>query len=228
MAWQVERWRAIEGLEQSFGGRREDGPEGVTTLRQVHGRAVFVARDVASPETSGDGLVADRPGCRVGVWTADCVPVLLVAAGVRVAAAVHCGWRGSAAGILEEAIEVLERRFTVRASDLEAALGPSIGECCYEVGPEVREAFVTRAGSRLGQIGFTHRPGTLRLDLRGFLAAELADLGVRHVERVGPCTSCRNDLLHSYRREPQAKGRQLSWIGWRETGEIVVTDGDGC
>jgi YfiH family protein len=215
VAWQVERWRTIDGLEQSFGGRLEDDPEGVTTLRQVHGRAVFVAAEVVSRQTPGDGLLVDRPGCRVGVWTADCVPLHLVAAGRRVAAAIHCGWRGSAAGILEEAIGVLERRFAVRPADLEAALGPSIGGCCYTVGSEVREAFVARAGARLGGTGFEEQMGTLRLDLRTFLAAELADLGVGRVERVGPCTSCRTDLLHSYRREPQTTGRQLSWVGWR-------------
>ena len=218
MAWQVERWRAIEGFEHGFGDRLEIPPGGVATLRQVHGREVFRVEAIVTQETTGDGLVVDRPGSRAGVWTADCVPVHFVAPRARVAAAVHCGWRGSAAGIIPEALDLLGRDFAVPANEVEAALGPSIGGCCYEVGLEVREAFLGRAGARLGAAGFEERGGKLRLDLRSFLTAELMDLGVGYVERIGPCTSCRTDLLHSYRRQPQTKGRQLSWVGWQASG----------
>ncbi|MGH7898777.1 MAG: peptidoglycan editing factor PgeF [Candidatus Binatia bacterium] len=216
MAWSVDAWRRLEGLEHGFGDRWATSPPDVRTLRQVHGRRVLgidALGDASEPRLEGDGIATDRPGTSVGVWTADCVPVLLVAPAARVAAAIHCGWRGTAAGIVAAALEFL-RRWNVTPGDIEAALGPSIGGCCYEVGEEVRDAFVARAGNELGGIGFATRDGRLHLDLRSALSEEMRELGVRRSERVGPCTSCTPDRLHSYRRSPNT-GRQLSYIGWR-------------
>jgi purine-nucleoside/S-methyl-5'-thioadenosine phosphorylase / adenosine deaminase len=221
VSWGVDRWRAVAGLEQRFGDRLEPPPAGVRTARQVHGRVVLPAEDVASGVTEADGLAAHRSGTRVGVWTADCVPVHLVAPDARVAVAVHCGWRGSAAGILPEALDLLWRRWSIPSSRVEAALGPSIGGCCYGVGEEVREKFVGRCGSGLGSAGFEIRGGRLYLDLRTFLEAELRALGVPTVDRVGPCTACRDDVLHSYRKGG-GRGRQLSWLGWSApAGEVT-------
>src|SRR4051812_45342737 len=118
MSWSVERWRRVAGLEQSFGDRHEPQPSGVTTVRQVHGRIVHAAEEAESGVTEADGLATDRPGARVGVWTADCVPVHLVAPEARVAAAVHCGWRGSAAGILGTALDLFAGRWKVQPRDV--------------------------------------------------------------------------------------------------------------
>jgi YfiH family protein len=213
MAWSVAAWSKIPGLEHRFGGRRELPARSVTTLRQVHGRDVHAADDVASGETAGDGLVVERPNTIAGVWTADCVPIHLVAPGERVAAVLHCGWRGAAAGIVPAAVGLLERRWNVRAATVDAALGPSIGGCCYSVGEEVRGRFLERAGEELGREGFREHGGVLFLDLRTFLAAELASLGISRVHTVGPCTACRTDVLYSFRRG-SGGGRQLNWIGW--------------
>jgi YfiH family protein len=212
MGWRVERWRDVAGLMHGFGGRADAVPAGVRTLRQVHGRAVWRADDLPDPAPEGDGLALSGLG-QVGVWTADCVPVLLLARRARVAAAVHAGWRGSAAGVVGEALALFSRLWSVPASEVEAALGPAIGGCCYEVGDEVRRAFVARLGER-GTRGFGERGGRLTLDLREAIAAELADLGVSHMEEVGPCTACSGELLFSFRRE-RGPGRQLSTIGWR-------------
>ena len=214
MSWRVDRWTKLEGLAQRFGDRLEAPPTSVRTLRQTHGRVVRIADEEAGDDAAGDGLVTDRPGVMIGIWTADCVPVHLVAPRARVAAAVHCGWRGSAAGIIPAVLDLLERRWGVKANDAEAGLGPAIGGCCYEVGEEVRGAFVARAGARFGEVGFATRGGRLFLDLRGFLEEELRGLGLARVERVGPCTACRPDLLHSYRKHGGGAGRQLNWIGW--------------
>jgi YfiH family protein len=213
MGWRVARWSSVPGLEQCFGDRREIPDRAVITLRQVHGREVHAAGDVVGGETSGDGLVACPPSSFVGVWTADCVPVHLLASDERVAAALHCGWRGTAAGIVPAAIALLEKRWSIPATRIEAALGPAIGGCCYVVGEEVRGRFVERAGEKLGAVGFRTRARELYLDLRKFLAAELTGLGVSRIYSVGPCTACRTDVLHSYRAAP-GSGRQLSWIGW--------------
>jgi len=213
MAWSVASWSGIRGLEHRFGGRFDLPGHPVTTLRQVHGREVHSVADVVSGETAGDGLVVERPNSTVGVWTADCVPVHLVAPGERIAAALHCGWRGTAAGIVPAALSLLERRWNVGVASIEAALGPGIGGCCYAVGEEVRDRFLERAGEKLGREGFREQDGGFFLDLRTFLAAELASLGISRVHTVGPCTACRTDVLYSFRRGAQG-GRQLSWIGW--------------
>jgi YfiH family protein len=179
----------------------------------VHGREVHAADDVVDGETSGDGLVTKSPRSLVGVWTADCVPVHFVASEERVAAALHCGWRGAAAGIVPSAVALLKSRWNVPPKRIEAALGPAIGGCCYVVGEEVRSRFVERTGGKLGTAGFRSQARELYLDLRTFLAAELSDLGVSRVLTVGPCTACRTDILHSF-RATAGSGRQLSWIGW--------------
>lgn len=211
MPWTVARWRGIPGLEHGFGGRADPAVAGVRTLRQVHGREVWDAADLGGEGHEGDGLVTDRPGTRVGVWTADCVPVLLVARRAGVAAAVHSGWRGTAAGVVPAALDLLRERWNVRAEDLEAALGPAIGGCCYEVGEEVRAAFHDRG--KPARAAFSERKGRLFLDLRTFLIGALREVGVSRVELAGPCTACRTDLAYSHRREGKT-GRQISWVGW--------------
>lgn len=219
MAWSVERWSGIPELDHGFGGRGDDPPTGVRTLRQVHGRAVHEARDLGGPEREGDAVVAGRDGDLAGVWTADCVPILLVAPAERVAAAVHSGWRGTVADVIHAALASMRARHGIDPGRVEAAIGPAIGACCYEVGPEVRDAFRESYGET-GLRAFEESGGRLRLDLRRFLAARLEDLAVGSVETVGPCTSCRTDLLYSYRREGRT-GRQISWIGFRAGNESL-------
>lgn len=218
MSWRVARWTDVEGLIHGFGGR-EDGEApaeapGLRTLRQVHGNDVVEVAALDDSGARGDALIT-RPGLPpVAVKTADCVPVLLVAPAARFAAAVHSGWRGTVAGVADATIEHLRERHGIAPRDLKAAIGPAIDGCCYEVGEEVREAFVNGFGDA-GRVGFREKAGGRpHLDLRDFLVGHLAALGVDDVERVGPCTACRHDLLHSYRRE-RSSGRQVSWIGWR-------------
>lgn len=146
---------------RSLGGdlHGEDGPvDGwqMVTLRQVHSDLVHaVGREAleGALETSegkavleGDGLMTDVPGVLLAVGTADCVPVLVVDVGKRVVAAFHAGWRGTAAGIVEGGVAKMREEYGSRAEDLIAAVGPSIGACCYAVGEEVRTVFRERFG----------------------------------------------------------------------------------
>ena len=89
----------------------------------------------------GDGLMTDVPGVLLGVGTADCVPVLVVDVEKRVVAAFHAGWRGTVARIVERGVAMMRREYGSRVEDLVAAVGPSIGACCYTVGEEVRSEF---------------------------------------------------------------------------------------
>ena len=206
------------GVTAAFGDRRTVPPGGtrVALVKQVHGdRIVAADRALAADSTEADAIVVVEDGVLAAVKTADCVPVLLLAAGdgPRFAAAVHAGWRGTVAGIVARAVERAEE-IGVDPERLHACLGPSIGPCCYEVGEEVAARFEVE---RLP----VHRDGPRpRLDLRAINSILLERAGVRS-DRIllsGPCTRCCHDVYWSYRQDPGAAGRQLSWIGWADRG----------
>jgi YfiH family protein len=226
-AAEVEALRGVPGLVHGF-ERRVSG-EGVETreearrrlrrslepagrllfLKQVHGARVVRAPWEGTPEA--DAATA-TPGWIVGVETADCLPLLLVDPGRRAVAAVHAGWRGTAAGVAAAAVEALRAEGS-RPADLLAALGPAIGPCCYEVGEELREAFGER-GSAFFRPGIRGRP---HLDVRAANRRQLVESGLlpERIHDVDECTHCREDLYHSYRRQGPGAGRMLSYVGFR-------------
>ncbi len=178
-------------------------------LSQVHGAVVAEAPWEERPRA--DAAVATAPGWLLGIQTADCLPVLLVDPRTRVVAAVHAGWRGTAAGVAARAVEALAARGS-RPEDLVAALGPAVGACCYEVGEELREAF-----GPSGAAFFRPGPrGRLHLDVRAANVRQLLDAGLRPeaIHHVADCTRCRADLYHSYRRDGRAAGRMVSFVGF--------------
>jgi YfiH family protein len=166
--------------------------------RQGLNSNVFESEDSANqPTFEADGHALAAPGLAAMVLTADCIPVALGTLGA--VAAVHAGWRGLAAGVLEEGIEAL--REVGGSGDAVAVVGPCAGACCYEVGEEVHEAF---AGA--------HRDGRL-IDLRAIAHKRLFAAGVAQVLDVEACTIC-DERFFSYRREGIRAGRQagLAWI----------------
>lgn len=174
--------------------------------RQVHGAAVAEPGRADAPAEPADAALARAGGPPVGVVTADCVPVLLAAEGGAAVAAVHAGWRGLAAGVVEATLERL--RTAAPGCALVAAIGPAADGCCYEVGPEVIAALAPD-GSRVAP-GMRGRP---RLDLRGVVADRLRAAGLTPdaIERLGPCTICSSGWP-SYRREGDRAGRALAFI----------------
>ncbi len=204
-------WCEIAGLVCGFGGRRRGGPP-ATEVAQVHGARLVRADELGAgaPPASADGLTVTAAGGVVAVRTADCVPILLVAAAGGWAAAVHAGWRGTVANIAAEAVAEAGRA-GFPASVLLAALGPSIGPCCYEVGEEVAEFFELRG------LPVARGEGKPHVDLREANAHLLSAAGVPAgaIQVCGPCTRCSPDRYYSYRANPGELGRQRSWIGWR-------------
>jgi hypothetical protein len=140
------------------------------------------------------------------------VPVLLVDRVRRVAAAVHAGWRGAAGGVLEAAVEKLVGERGSVPAGIEAAIGPAVAGCCYEVGPEVPEAFRARTGDTIAP-ACERRGDRLLVDLRTVVSLLLARVGVTANAVLGPCTAC-GAGYHSYRRDGGGTGRQLSFVGW--------------
>lgn len=202
----------------SVGGQLEQ----VMRLRQVHGRrvrvlgkgAVEAAESTARPEA--DAMVSDAPGLVLAVQVADCVPILMSNRAGSVVAAVHAGWRGTAAGIVREAIRTMRETFGSPAGDLIVALGPSIAPCCYEVGPELLDAF-REQGASDGQLQrwFNRTAvGSLRLDVAAANIEQISEAGVprEQIFHVGLCTKTHEDWFDSYRAAGPQVGRMAGLI----------------
>jgi YfiH family protein len=190
---------AFNWLTHGFGQRNSTYPSPVTTVRQIHSDIIAEAGDGVA---EADGLVTQQPGVLVGVRTADCVPVLLVDARLRAVAAVHAGWRGSSRSIATAAVQELITRYGTRPEDLYAAIGPSIGACCYEVGPDVAQQFQKLTPVANG-----------RLDLQAVNEVQLREAGVENICKSGICTFCEAKDYFSFRREREQAGRMVSFIG---------------
>jgi YfiH family protein len=214
----------------------------LVTLHQIHSD---LPRVVAGPTNGspcrGDALITAQPGFLLGVQTADCVPILLADTEHRCVAAIHAGWRGTLARIAAKTLGRMRAEFGTRPQLVVAALGPAIGRCCYEVGPEVAQAFAGQfaeavewfdgpfARLALGEQpnplpwltmmppGHEPPPECVWLDLRAANRWQLIDAGVK-AERISVsplCTACRTDLLFSYRREGKRTGRLMAAIAIR-------------
>lgn len=191
-------------------------PERIVFARQIHGAELIThgglpscaltfqgnskaQLDLDPPEA--DGHVIAEAGLAALVFVADCLPVAL--SGPGGVAMLHCGWRGLAAGI------VARGAAAVGATD--AAIGPGIGPCCYEVGPEVLDAFSPILGDE--------EPKSRRLDLPEVARRLLREAGVERVESAGLCTGCEPELFFSHRRDAGRTGRQAGLV-WVEPGAV--------
>jgi YfiH family protein len=204
--YRVSELDVFPWLIHGFGTRLADIPASFTqlaTLKQIHSSSCVAAEGRTGVLGEGDALLEDQPGSVVAVKTADCIPILLVDERARAVAAVHAGWRGTAAHIAADAIAAMGRRFGTRAEDLHAAIGPGIGACCYEVGPEVAAHF---GGQGRGHI-----------DLTDANRRQLEEAGVtpQRVYASNLCTMCRAEEFDSFRRDKEAAGRMYSFAGIR-------------
>ncbi len=193
------------------------GADALATPYQVHGAAVHVLTeraDETAPPPRADAMVTTRRGIAIGVVTADCVPVLLADAGAGVIAAAHAGWRGALAGICSATVSAMEG-LGARRARIRAAIGPAIAQGSYEVGPEVRDAFLA-ALPPASRFFATAEGGRYLFDLPGLVASRLAALGLDAIETLACDTYAGADRFFSYRRSTHRGetdyGRQLSAI----------------
>lgn len=188
----------------------------IITMKQIHGDQIIDVKDRNIKEAGeGDGMKTGETEAFLGILTADCVPILFVAPEHKIVAVVHAGWRGTLAGIASKMVQLLNSQHGISPGGIEAALGPAIGPCCYEVKEDVSRPLVERWG-KIAELCVEHRDGKTYLDLRRLNRAILEQAGVssQQIYHVGPCTSCAPDEFFSYRREKKATGRQISFIGW--------------
>jgi polyphenol oxidase len=176
-------------------------------LRQVHGTDVAQGPVAGMDEPVADAAVARGPGQVLAILTADCLPVLFASADGQVIGAAHAGWRGLVAGVLENTVRAMG------ADGIQAWLGPAIGGASYEVGDEVREAFVGHDPRATGAFTAT-RPGHWLCDLYVLARQRLAAAGVADVSGGGFDTLT-DGRLYSYRRDGARSGRFASFIWTR-------------
>ncbi|MCG6951013.1 MAG: peptidoglycan editing factor PgeF [Betaproteobacteria bacterium] len=179
-------------------------------LRQVHGRNVLFAEQVAAAEHEADASVTTRPHRVCAVLVADCLPVLLADERGEAVGVAHAGWRGLASGVIESTVAA----FPCAPTRLVAWLGPAIGPKVYEVGDEVRAAFLVHDAAAASAFVPT-RPGHWLADLYALARQRLSACGVRQVGGGGFCTYSETERFFSFRRD-RITGRMAALV-WLET-----------
>src|ERR1043165_112816 len=190
------------------------------TMNQVHGRDVVTVRgEVPRERPEADALISRSPDVALVVRAADCVPLLIVDRQTGAVAAVHAGWRGTAARVAVAAVESLTREFGSRPEDLLVAIGAATGTGCYEVGSDLVDAFAAAGHERylIDRWFLTPREKKMRLDVPGANRDQLVLAGVReeNIHVSGLCTAMHLDLLTSYRVEKEKAGRIAGAIRMR-------------
>jgi YfiH family protein len=243
------RGRVLENRE-NFVGAIGASKMRIVALRQIHSDIVHVVdsanesrseSDSRDAAPQGDALITREPGVLLVVQTADCVPILLADPKRRAIAAIHSGWRGTVRRIAAKALGRMQLEFGTKPQDVVAALGPGIGQSCYEVGTEVAAEFQARFPNardwfegpfdRLAHgdndpnwlpwltmkpPGHQPPPPRVQLDLIAANRAilEAAGIPARNISSSGLCTACRTDLFFSFRKE-RTTGRMMAAIGIR-------------
>jgi polyphenol oxidase len=222
-------------------GAMNGTPWPLITLRQVHSDLIHRVQRVPQDHLVGDGLVTDTPGLLIGIQTADCLPVILVDTEQRAVGVFHAGWRGTVKRIVEKGVGEMRRWFGTLPRYVSAAIGPGIHQCCYEVGDEVRDQFHSQFEYAVDLFhemkesdpirerypllfltarapGHSELPRKLFLDLVEANRRQLLSVGVpsKNISASPLCTSCRPDLLFSYRAEKGLTGRLMGVAGIRK------------
>ncbi len=217
--WETTPFHEPFGMRNHYEADRQEagqalGLGNIAYMKQVHGKQVEVIGEPPAVPPVCDALVTCREDMALVVSTADCVPILIWDSKQQVVAVVHAGWRGTAAGIVYSTVNCLQEKFDSKTASLHAALGPSIGPCCYEVGDEVVRAVTARLPNGKDLFSPGSR-GRKHLDLAEANRRQLVETGVPEVQIhcSGLCTACNNELFYSYRKEGKGVGRLMGIIG---------------
>jgi YfiH family protein len=176
-------------------------------LRQIHSDTVHVFDGTAH---EGDALVTDKNNTALGVFTADCIPVLIYDSNKNVIAAVHSGWKGTLAGITGKVIQKMKEQYFCNALDMHVVIGPHIRSCCYEVSQDLINIFTETSMYKNAKINSSRK-----LDLAACVNSQLMQEGVlkENIRDINICTHCcTHTKMHSYRKSKDLSGRIFSFI----------------
>ena len=230
-----------EGIFESMnlGFHRGDDPENVAENYRILGKCIgfeiedlvltrqthtAIVRKVGRADCNGidhrqypecDGLITNEPGVGLVVFTADCTPILLHDPVTGAVGAVHAGWRGTAAGIAKNCVDAMVREYGCNPADICAAIGPNIGQCCFETDADVPEAMIAALGDDAKEF-IEFWEGKYHVDLKEINGLWLEKAGVRKIEISISCTACRPDRYWSHRIVGNDRGSQ---------GAIIVCKG---
>lgn len=209
-AWIAADWPVPDGVVAgtTLRDRKHEFPAEPQWLNQVHGARVvrYGSADFKDGAPAADAIIADEPGQICVVRTADCLPVLLCSSNAAEIAAVHAGWRGLASGVIENTVAAM----AARPEDLLAWFGPAISQTAFEVGVEVRDAFLAVNPAAEAAFAANER-GRWQADLYLLAAQRLGSLGVTGFFGGGLCTFADKERFYSYRRDGET-GRLYSYI----------------
>ena len=193
----------LRRLAATLGVRRED----FVSPHQVHGRRIVRVGlgDRGAIIPNADGLITDEPNVPLLLRFADCTPVLVYDPAHRAIGLGHAGWKGTVSMLARALVAAMEREFGSNPAEMAGAVGPAIGPCCYQVGPEV----VAVVEENLGPEFLSRRTadGHANFDLWEANRCQLLDAGLRSVEVAGICTSCHRDMFFSHRGDGGHTGR---------------------
>jgi polyphenol oxidase len=235
---------AVERNRQAFAAAtiaartKKGAPWPIVTVRQIHSDLIHSVSGIPEKPLAGDGLVTSHSGILLAVLTADCLPIILVDTKRHAVGVFHAGWRGTLKRIVEKGVGEMRKHFGSRPGDLKAVIGPGIRGCCYQVGPEVRDAFESQFsyGSSLLRVsketdeihekypllfltsrapGHSELPEQIFLDLAEANRRQLLDVGIpaKSISEVALCTACSTDILFSHRAERGLTGRMMAVAG---------------
>jgi YfiH family protein len=206
--WGDDPARVRENRRRFF---REAGIERLFSVTQVHGGDVTHVGPEAEPEElarhRADAIITNQLNAPLGIYTADCIAILIGDPKTGAIAAAHAGWRGTVENVATKAARALVTTFGSKWEDLRVAFGPSIGPCCFEVGEDVAAKFNPEF--------VKPRPGQKpTIDLRAANVAELVSAGVRkeHIDASPPCTACDRARFYSFRRDGRETGQHVAYI----------------
>lgn len=197
-------------------------PENLVLTHQTHTDIVRVVGEAQrgaglfAPELNDcDGLITNSPGTGLVVFSADCTPILLHDPVTGAVGAVHAGWRGTAAGIGAKAAEAMVSHFGCRIENICVAIGPNIGQCCFETDADVPEALINALGSAAA--AHIRTSGTKYFpDLKAINALWLQNVGIRNIDISTECTACNTRRFWSHRRHGNMRGSQGAIIICKE------------
>jgi polyphenol oxidase len=199
--------------------REVAGAGAMFRVSQVHGARIVRVRRGDDPRVlasvQADGLLTDEPSLGLSVHVADCTPILLACPRTGACAALHAGWRGTVAGIVRAGVEAMALQFGCRPEDLRAALGPCIGACCFEVGPEVVEAFLATHPAARKDGSVIRGKRKEHIDLRRVQQSDLVAAGLlpANIDVCVDCTVCdSSQRFFSFRKAGRATGQMVGFV----------------